>query len=812
MTTNYIKIKSCLLFLSFWCFSQNVCAQEQYERIPLAYRSHPEIGKTTHSASLHEVDYELVQDRTKYSRTFLNTNTTKTTVQSSVPLHYQDKDGVWHSIDYNLTRINNKIVYPAQNPFFELNADHTSIAVGNKHIKVQNQSSFVFISNSGEVSKKVTTARKEAVLEENNKISLKSILPNLDKQISVYNQALKIDYQIKNVDFLPESFNYMLVEEIVDLPSGFSIKEDKSNGNAINRLTIINEKGEEALILQQPLISDSKVNSRNFRQLPYEAKYHLIKVSENRYKIQIQIDGSWLKSTDRVYPINIDPVVTVNNTDAVNSCFSPNYQQSTLQVAVPAGETVLSSDITYDFVAVAGSGAYMSDQRSFVSGPSGQTPVTNGVGNSTGTYTYNLTSSPIANGVSTGTVDFTFNFSRTWGGNACDAAFNFVDSREVAVTYGTIQFGTGPLLINEYSASNRNFNDGFNRNEDWIELYNSSPDSYFNLAGYHLSNNIDNPTKWQIQNGVIPPNSRVLIFCSSRDISSGTVLHANFDLTQTDSDQVVLADPSGAVLESHDMYITQTNHSYGRTSNGASTWSVFTTPSPGQSNVNGFSGYSTKPTFGTAPGNYPGPISVSLSTAGTNEQIRYTTNGSTPTATSTLYTGPITVNQSTVLRARTFSTVTGILPGFIETNTYFVNENSSLPVFSLSGDPDLLGLLNGNAGLVPTGYAEYFEGGNFIDENMGDFDAHGNDSWAYSQRGIDFVSRDDHGYKRRFDHNFFNTTGRDKFRRLIIKAAGSDNYPGQTGGAHFRDVFVQTLSHVSDLELDERSATFVSLF
>lgn len=120
-----------------------------------------------------------------------------------------------------------------------------------------------------------------------------------------------------------------------------------------------------------------------------------------------------------------------------------------------------------------------------------------------------------------------------------------------------------------------NFNDGFNRNEDWIELFNSSPDTYFNLAGYYLSNNSNNPTKWQIQNGVIPPNSRVLIFCSNRDISSGTVLHANFDLTQTDADEVVLSDPSGTVLESHAMFITQTNHSAGRTSDGAATWSVF---------------------------------------------------------------------------------------------------------------------------------------------------------------------------------------------------------------------------------------------
>jgi hypothetical protein len=801
-------LKSCLLLLSFWGYSQNTTIQKQYSQIPPAYQSHPELGKTTHSAVLNEVDYELIQERTKFSRTFLNTNQTKTTVQSSVPLHYQDDNGIWRSIDYRLSRTNNKLVYPAQNPFFESDAKQACINIADQRIKIKQQSNFIFVSGNNDVVKKINTAKQDAILKNDNEIGFKNISPNVDKNITLYHQALKYSYLIKNANFLPEQFEHMLVEEVIELPQGFSMREEKT----ANRIIIVNQKGEETLVFQQPIISDSKVFDRNLRAQPYEGKYHLVKLTETSYKIQIQIDGSWLKSADRVYPINIDPVVTITNNNAVNSCFFPNYQQSALQVAVPAGETVLSSDISYDFVAVGGSGAWMSDQRSFVSGPNGQTPVTNGVGGTAGLYTYSLTNSPIANIVSTGQIDYTFNFSRNWGGTGCDAAYDFVSRREVTVTYGTIEFGNGPLLINEYSASNRNFNDGFGRNEDWIELYNSSPDTYFNLAGYHLSNNIDNPTKWQIQSGIIPPNSRVLVFCSNRDISSGTVLHASFDLSQTDADEVVLADPSGTVIESHVMFVTQTNHSYGRTSNGAAAWSIFTTPTPGASNTNGFSDYATKPTLSIAPGRYPGPISVALSSTGTNEQIRYTTNGATPTITSTLYSGPVSITQSTVLRARAFSTVTGILPGFIETNTYFINENSSLPVVSLSGDADLLQLLNGTQN-IPTGYFEYFESdGAFIDETMGDFDKHGNDSWAYDQRGIDFIARDDHGYKKRLEHKFFNTTDRTNFRRLVLKAAGSDNYPGQTGGAHLRDVFAQKLSEMSNLELDERRTTFISLF
>ncbi|CAM3445418.1 LTD domain-containing protein [Flavobacterium longum] len=804
------KIFTCgLLLLFFLGFSQDDNRFERYRQVPAQFQSHPELGKTNYASVLNQVDYELIQHRTAYSRTFLNTNTTKTTVQSSVPLHYKDADGLWRTIDYRLTRTAGKIVYPAQEPFFECDASGSRIVVGDKTIGMEGKSRFIFMANGAEVSKK-TAAKTSPEMTTGNKIVFSNIAPHLDKVMTVYAQAVKSDYKINDSAFFPGQFDQMIVEETIALPDGFSMSEEKG----ANRIVIHDANGQPVMVFQQPIVTDAKPVSEKYRHFstPYEATYRLVKVTDRQYKIQIQIEGSWLSAPDRVFPITVDPVVTVSNTDVIDSCFFPSYQQAPLQVAVPAGETVFSTNISYDFVALEASVAWMSDQRSYVSGPNGQTAVLAGVGNTEGTYTYNITNSEIGNVTSTGQVDYVFHFARNWGGSGCNATFNFVNRREVAVTYGTIEFGDGPLVINEYSASNRNFNDAFDRNEDWIELYNASPDTYFNLAGYYLSNNENNPTKWQIQSGVVPPNSKVFVFCSGRNISSGTVLHANFDLTQTDGDEVVLADPSGNIVESHEMFVTQTNHSYGRATDGASEWKVFATPTPGQPNANGAANYATKPTFSLAPGRYPGAVTVSLSTTGANEQIRYTTNGATPTAGATLYTGPISVTQSTVIRARCFSSSPDILPGFIETNTYFINENSTLPTVSVSGDANLLQLLNGTI-LEPTGYFEYFEtNGTFIDETMGDFDAHGNDSWAYNQRGIDFVARDDHGYKRRLQHQFFPTSDRTNFRRLILKAAGSDNFPGQTGGAHMRDVFVQTLSQTANLELDERRARFVSLF
>ena len=781
-----------LLMISFYGHGQSAAGRMSNQHAEVAH--------------VNPTSREIPELRTEFTRTYLNDNKTKTTLASSVPLHYLD-NGKWLEMDYRIAQSDGRFSYPATSPFFEMAGDRISIATAGKQVEIGSRPVFEFEESAHKTKARTVMAKSHG----NHSLLMEGISPNIDRQMDLYHGALKYSYILRSASAMPESFARLSIAETLSLPKGFTARKEIREG--MESIVIANIDGTTALVFQPAIVTDSKMGQRPGRPEATSASYELIKIDERTYTVRILVDGNWLTSPQRVFPIAIDPVVTVNNTDVINSCFTPNYQAAPLQVNIPAGETILTTDLSYDFVAVAGSGAWMSDQRSFVAGPNGQTPVQNGTGNSDGLLTYNITASPIGNGISTGTVTFNFNFARNWGGSGCNATFNFANRRTAMVTYGTIEYGDGPLVINEYSASNRNFNDGFGRNEDWIELYNASPDTYFNLAGYHLSNNIDNPTKWQIESGVIPPNSRVLVFCSNRDIASGTVLHANFDLSQLKPDEVVLADPDGNILESHEMYVTQTNHSYGRTTDGASGWSVFTAPTPGNANAGGSTGYAAKPEFGLPAGKYPGPVSVTLSTTGTGEQIRYTTNGSTPTAASPLYTGPISVTQSTVIRARSFSTQPGILPGFIETNTYFINDNSTLPVFSLSGDPDLLQLFNGNGGLEPTGYVEYFESdGTLIDENMGDFDQHGNDSWAYAQRGVDFISRDDHGYKRRLEHQFFSTTDRQNFRRLIMKAAGSDNYPHQSGGGHFRDLFAQTLSHQAGLELDERSGAYVNLF
>ena len=394
-----------------------------------------------------------------------------------------------------------------------------------------------------------------------------------------------------------------------------------------------------------------------------------------------------------------------------------------------------------------------------------------------------------------------------------------------SIENGTCVFGVlESLIINEYGASNCN-NQGSNCGdyEDWVELYNNTND-VIDLNGYYLSDKLDNPVKWQFTESIIiQPNSFEIIYLSGRDEMNGDGQygdgpHTNFKLSQTRYDEyIALSNSDGELLSYFNMSPAQLNHSIGRVSDGAEDWGVFSSPSPGNSNQNSDPRYASLPEFDLNPGFYDNQVEVLISTQDTGVMIYYTTNGDWPNDGDQLFADidvdgsinqggdPIIVDETMVLRAIVYDKFNNNLPSFVETNTYFVNSPHTVSVISIAGD-QVDNLLNGNQ-IKPMGSFEIFDDeGVLIDEATGEFNEHGNDSWAYPQRGFDYITRDQHGYNYAIRDELFREKNREEYQRLIVKAAANDNYPF-TGGApaHIRDSYIQSLSQVGDLRLDERS-------
>ena len=74
------------------------------------------------------------------------------------------------------------------------------------------------------------------------------------------------------------------------------------------------------------------------------------------------------------------------------------------------------------------------------------------------------------------------------------------------------------------------------------------------------------------------------------------------------------------------------------------------------------------PTFSPVPGFYTSPISVSIASGTANAEIHYTTDGTVPTASSTLYTAPIPLSQTTTVKA--IATAAGFQPSPAATANY----------------------------------------------------------------------------------------------------------------------------------------------
>ena len=377
------------------------------------------------------------------------------------------------------------------------------------------------------------------------------------------------------------------------------------------------------------------------------------------------------------------------------------------------------------------------------------------------------------------------------------------------VSIFSINHVNSQLVINEYSCSNMTHHtDAFGDNEDWVEIFNGTA-AAVDLTGYFLSDKASNLTKWQIPSGTVPANGYLLVVASGRNTTMGGELHPNFSLKQTQNDWIILANNLGNVLDSIKIINrTKKDHSVGRSTNGAADWKLFTTPTPGAANTGAQNFYEPKPVISIAPGFYAAAQNVTITSANAGATIRYTLDGSEPNAGSTAYTGPINIATTTVLRAATFG---ANQPSFVETNSYFIGVTHTVPVVSVCGEDVFDLVANGNQGgwggnPNKIGSFELFEqNGLFIDEGDGDFNKHGNDSWAYDQRGFDFIMRDQFGYTDGLDHQIFPEKSRDNFQRVILKPGASDNYPFEPGGAHIRDPFVHTLSIRADMLLDERT-------
>ena len=137
--------------------------------------------------------------------------------------------------------------------------------------------------------------------------------------------------------------------------------------------------------------------------------------------------------------------------------------------------------------------------------------------------------------------------------------------------------GMTPLRINEVSASNDMAVNDYWKRADWLEIYNTT-DADIDLAGCYLSDNPDNPQKWQVDSEgpltVVPAHGHLVVWCDKQP--SLTQLHAPFKLSAEGT--VLLTAADGSWVDRLTYTAHEGDQSVGRYPDGAA--AVFHFPLP----------------------------------------------------------------------------------------------------------------------------------------------------------------------------------------------------------------------------------------
>ena len=109
----------------------------------------------------------------------------------------------------------------------------------------------------------------------------------------------------------------------------------------------------------------------------------------------------------------------------------------------------------------------------------------------------------------------------------------------------------GDPVISEVVARNEDgYLDYYDQDSDWFEVHNRGSSS-IDLKGWHFTDDLTNPTKWQVPlSTVLTPDERLLVFASNKDlVTPNHELHTNFRF-DGDGEFVGISDPSGQLVNS----------------------------------------------------------------------------------------------------------------------------------------------------------------------------------------------------------------------------------------------------------------------
>lgn len=149
--------------------------------------------------------------------------------------------------------------------------------------------------------------------------------------------------------------------------------------------------------------------------------------------------------------------------------------------------------------------------------------------------------------------------------------------------------GSGQLLINEIMADNDDVYpdpDEAGAFNDWFEIFNPGTTAV-NMSGMYITDNLSNPTKWKVPEGVTIPARGYLVFIADDQTEQGK-LHTNFKLSEEGEELGIFQAEGKTLIDSYKFGLQQEDVSLGRVTDGDGAWAIFRPATPGARNLAGY--------------------------------------------------------------------------------------------------------------------------------------------------------------------------------------------------------------------------------
>lgn len=183
---------------------------------------------------------------------------------------------------------------------------------------------------------------------------------------------------------------------------------------------------------------------------------------------------------------------------------------------------------------------------------------------------------------------------------------------------------------------------------DWIEIYNYG-EAAINLEGYGLTDDLDEPFKWNFENMIIEPGEYLVIRATGKDRqASKEYIHTNFSLSK-EGETLQLTHKDLEAIDTISIPKLDQNISVGRKNSSDNTIAILNKATPGQRNyVSVLKNVIQEqplemPKFSHEAGFYQEGFQLELWTEDDDITIYYTLDGSEPDVNSKVYTKPIKI-------------------------------------------------------------------------------------------------------------------------------------------------------------------------